>query len=117
MTIPLQSSTVQPAQRAFAFGTPILELENISLRFGGVQALTNISFDVLEHEIRVIIGPNGAGRSSMLNVINGIYTPQDGSIAFRGERLSEMRPAHAAELGIARTFQNAGAMRNCVRTS
>ena len=69
-------------------GPPILELDSISLRFGGVQALTNISFNVLEHEVRAIIGPNGAGKSSMLNVINGIYVPQEGSITFRGERLS-----------------------------
>lgn len=106
MTIPLQSSVLQSAQRAFAFGSPILELDQISLRFGGVQALTSISFNVLEHEIRAIIGPNGAGKSSMLNVINGIYTPQEGRISFRGEHLSEMTPTHAARLGIARTFQN-----------
>jgi branched-chain amino acid transport system ATP-binding protein len=106
MTISVPSSILQSAQRAFPFGAPILELERISLRFGGVQALTNISFNVLEHEIRAIIGPNGAGKSSMLNVINGIYTPQEGSIAVRGERLSEMTPTHAAEIGIARTFQN-----------
>jgi branched-chain amino acid transport system ATP-binding protein len=106
MTISVQSSILQSAQRAFAFGSPILELDKISLRFGGVQALTNISFNVLEHEIRAIIGPNGAGKSSMLNVVNGIYTPQEGSITFRGERLSEMTPTHAAHLGIARTFQN-----------
>ena len=91
---------------AVGAGPPILELDSISLRFGGVQALTNISFNVLEHEIRAIIGPNGAGKSSMLNVINGIYVPQEGSVTFRGERLSEMRPTHAARLGIARTFQN-----------
>jgi len=106
MTISVQSSILQSAQRAFAFGSPILELDSISLRFGGVQALTNISFNVLEHEIRAIIGPNGAGKSSMLNVINGIYVPQEGSITFRGEHLSEMAPTHAARLGIARTFQN-----------
>ena len=106
MTISVPSSILQSAQRAFPFGPPILELEQISLRFGGVQALTNISFNVLEHEIRAIIGPNGAGKSSMLNVINGIYTPQQGSIAVRGERLAEMTPTHAAEIGIARTFQN-----------
>ena len=106
MTISVPSSILQSAQRAFPFGAPILELEQISLRFGGVQALTNISFNVLEHEIRAIIGPNGAGKSSMLNVINGIYTPQQGSIAVRGEHLAEMTPAHAAEIGIARTFQN-----------
>jgi branched-chain amino acid transport system ATP-binding protein len=106
MTIPVHSSVLQSAQRAFPFGPPILELSSISLRFGGVQALTNISFNVLEHEIRAIIGPNGAGKSSMLNVINGIYVPQEGSFTFRGERLSEMKPTRAAGLGIARTFQN-----------
>ena len=106
MTIAVPSSILQSAERAFPFGPPILELDSITLRFGGVQALTNISFNVLEHEIRAIIGPNGAGKSSMLNVINGIYQPQEGSITFRGERLSEMTPTHAAHLGIARTFQN-----------
>src|SRR5262245_66683081 len=91
MNMTMQTASLQPAQRAFPFGPPILELEQISLRFGGVQALTNISFNVLEHEIRAIIGPNGAGKSSMLNVINGIYTPQQGSIAVRGERSEERR--------------------------
>ena len=61
-------------------GDVILKVDNISLRFGGVKALTDISFDVREHEIRAIIGPNGAGKSSMLNVINGVYTPQEGKI-------------------------------------
>jgi branched-chain amino acid transport system ATP-binding protein len=93
-------------QRAFAVGEPILELESVSLRFGGVQALTSVSFNVLAHEVRAIIGPNGAGKSSMLNVINGIYVPQEGSIAFEGRRLSGMTPTRAAHLGIARTFQN-----------
>jgi len=106
MTAPVQSSILQATERAFPFGAPILELDSISLRFGGVQALTNISFNVLEHEVRAIIGPNGAGKSSMLNVINGIYTPQEGSITVRGEHLAEMTPTHAAEIGIARTFQN-----------
>jgi len=106
VTPPVQSSILQATERAFPFGPPILELSSISLRFGGVQALTNISFNVLEHEIRAIIGPNGAGKSSMLNVINGIYVPQEGSVTFRGERLSEMTPTQAAHLGMARTFQN-----------
>jgi branched-chain amino acid transport system ATP-binding protein len=57
-------------------GDVILDVKNISLRFGGVKALTDISFNVREHEIRAIIGPNGAGKSSMLNCINGVYTPQ-----------------------------------------
>ncbi len=87
-------------------GDVILDLQNISLRFGGVKALTDISFDVREHEIRAIIGPNGAGKSSMLNVINGVYHPQEGTIVFRGEQRKEMEPHRAASQGIARTFQN-----------
>jgi branched-chain amino acid transport system ATP-binding protein len=100
------SAILQSSQRAFPVGAPILELDSISLRFGGVKALTNISFNVLEHEVRAIIGPNGAGKSSMLNVINGVYVPQEGSIKLRGERLAGMRPTDAARRGIARTFQN-----------
>jgi len=87
-------------------GAVILEVDNISLSFGGVKALTGISFDVREHEIRAIIGPNGAGKSSMLNVINGVYHPQEGTITFRGEVRDQMEPHHAAAQGIARTFQN-----------
>ena len=87
-------------------GPTILNLENISLSFGGVKALTDISFDVREHEIRAIIGPNGAGKSSMLNVINGVYHPQQGQITFRGQVRSAMRPYDTANQGIARTFQN-----------
>jgi branched-chain amino acid transport system ATP-binding protein len=87
-------------------GEIILKVDNISLRFGGVKALTDISFDVREHEIRAIIGPNGAGKSSMLNVINGVYTPQEGTITYRGEQRKGMNTHQAAESGIARTFQN-----------
>ncbi len=87
-------------------GDVILEVKNISLRFGGVKALTDISFDVREHEVRAIIGPNGAGKSSMLNCINGVYTPQEGSITFRGKTFSHMNSRQVAEMGVARTFQN-----------
>ena len=87
-------------------GEVILDLNNISLSFGGVKALTDISFDVREHEIRAIIGPNGAGKSSMLNVINGVYRPQQGTIAFHGEVRRDMDTYQAARNGIARTFQN-----------
>jgi branched-chain amino acid transport system ATP-binding protein len=70
-------------------GPVILDLNNISLSFGGVKALTDISFDVRQHEIRAIIGPNGAGKSSMLNVINGVYRPrrasQEHGLLQRGE--------------------------------
>jgi branched-chain amino acid transport system ATP-binding protein len=87
-------------------GEVILDLRNISLAFGGVKALTDISFDVREHEVRAIIGPNGAGKSSMLNVINGVYRPQQGEIIFRGEHRKDMDTHDAAAAGIARTFQN-----------
>jgi branched-chain amino acid transport system ATP-binding protein len=84
----------------------LLEMSGISLSFGGVKALSEVSFDVLRHEIRAIIGPNGAGKSSMLNVINGVYTPQDGRITFESVERRRMNPHQAAAQGIARTFQN-----------
>jgi branched-chain amino acid transport system ATP-binding protein len=87
-------------------GEPILEIDNISLAFGGVVALQAVSFDVREYEIRAIIGPNGAGKSSMLNVINGVYHPQRGSVRFKGARRHHVDPHEAARQGIARTFQN-----------
>ena len=90
----------------FEIGKPILELKNISLSFGGVKAITNISFNVLEHEIRALIGPNGAGKSSLLNCINGIYKPQEGKILFKGEVLDKITPNIIAQKGISRTFQN-----------
>ena len=84
----------------------ILSVENVSLAFGGVRALQDVSFDVKEHEIRAIIGPNGAGKSSMLNVLNGVYHPQKGKIRFKEKVFEDMDSHQAAELGIARTFQN-----------
>ena len=87
-------------------GDVILALEHISLSFGGVNALSDISFDVREHEVRAIIGPNGAGKSSMLNVINGVYRAQQGTILWRGQHRHGMNPHDAAAAGIARTFQN-----------
>jgi branched-chain amino acid transport system ATP-binding protein len=87
-------------------GDIILDVNNISLSFGGVKALTDISFNVREHEIRAIIGPNGAGKSSMLNCINGVYTPQTGSITFRGKSFSHMDSHQVAVMGIGRTFQS-----------
>ena len=87
-------------------GDVILDVRNISLRFGGVKALSDITFDVREHEIRAIIGPNGAGKSSMLNCINGVYQPQEGSIHLRGKTFSKMNPHQVAQMGVARTFQN-----------
>lgn len=87
-------------------GAVAMELKNITLRFGGVVAIKDISFDIRWGEIRAIIGPNGAGKSSMLNVISGFYHPQEGEIWFKGYRRPRMRPYQVARLGIARTFQN-----------
>src|SRR5512138_2859193 len=92
--------------RARRIGEVILDVRNISLSFGGVKALADISFDVREHEIRAIIGPNGAGKSSMLNCINGVYQPQQGSITFRGKTFRHMNSRQVAEMGVARTFQS-----------
>ena len=86
--------------------TKMMDIKNIVLRFGGVVAIQNISFDIFTGEIRAIIGPNGAGKSSMLNCINGIYQPQQGSIIFKNELLSKVNPNLIAKKGISRTFQN-----------
>ena len=87
-------------------GDTLLKVEGISLSFGGVKALAEISFEIKQQEILAIIGPNGAGKSSMLNVINGVYHPQRGTVTFRGVTRRRMRPHAAAKQGIARTFQN-----------
>ncbi|NOC84620.1 ABC transporter ATP-binding protein [Ruegeria sp. HKCCD6428] len=87
-------------------GGVVMEMKNITLRFGGVVAIKDISFDIREGEIRAIIGPNGAGKSSMLNVISGFYVPQEGEVWFHGSRRPPMRPFEVAQQGIARTFQN-----------
>ncbi len=99
----IESAAAAPQRK---FGEVILQVDNISLAFGGVKALSDISFDVREHEVRAIIGPNGAGKSSMLNCINGVYQPQQGSITFRGQTFAHMNSRQVAEMGIARTFQN-----------
>jgi len=83
-----------------------LSVKDIHLRFGGVRAITGVSFHVNRGEISSIIGPNGAGKSSMLNIINGVYRQQTGTVTFLGKTHHHMRPHEAAELGIARTFQN-----------
>jgi branched-chain amino acid transport system ATP-binding protein len=87
-------------------GDALLEVRNVSLAFGGVRALSDVSFDVRRSEVRAIIGPNGAGKSSMLNVLNGVYHPQQGTIRFEEREFRGMDPHRAAALGIARTFQN-----------
>ena len=87
-------------------GGVVMEMKNITLRFGGVMAISNISFDIREGEIRAIIGPNGAGKSSMLNVISGFYNPQEGEVFYKGQKRPPMKPYQVARQGIARTFQN-----------
>jgi branched-chain amino acid transport system ATP-binding protein len=83
-----------------------LQIDNLSLSFGGVQALDHVSVEIRDDEILAIIGPNGAGKTALLNCINGFYKPQAGEIWFDGRRITRMRPDKLAKLGIARTFQN-----------
>jgi len=83
-----------------------IRIESLSLSFGGVRALVDISVDVRDREILAIIGPNGAGKTCLLNCINGFYKPQSGEIFFDGKRITRIRPDRAARLGLARTFQN-----------
>ena len=92
-------------------GEPILTADRISLAFGGIVALNEISVQIRQSEVLAIIGPNGAGKTSMLNVINGLYHPQAGTITWRGETRRRMRPYQAAAQGIARTFQNVALFR------
>ena len=96
--------TITPDGRKI--GGVLMEMRNITLRFGGVVAIEDITFDIRQGEIRAIIGPNGAGKSSMLNVINGFYHPQDGEVWYKGAIRGPMRPHQIAAQGIARTFQN-----------
>ncbi len=84
----------------------MLEVSGLSVRFGGIQALSGVEFSVMQGEVYSIIGPNGAGKTSLFNCINGIYRVQSGSIAFQGRELTKMGPAAIARLGIARAFQN-----------
>lgn len=110
----MMPQTQQAAAAAEPYITPdgrkiggvLMDLRNITLRFGGVTAIKDISFNIREGEIRAIIGPNGAGKSSMMNVMSGFYIPQEGEVWFRGEKRPQMRPYKVARLGLARTFQN-----------
>jgi branched-chain amino acid transport system ATP-binding protein len=86
--------------------SPILEADNVSLRFGGVRALTEVSFSVRRGEIFSIIGPNGAGKTSMVNCVSGRYRPTEGRVLFEGRDVTRLGPNRRAGLGIGRTFQN-----------
>jgi branched-chain amino acid transport system ATP-binding protein len=83
-----------------------LRIDNLSLSFGGVHALRDVSLEVADNEILAIIGPNGAGKTALLNCINGFYKPQKGDIFLEGRRVTSLRPDKLAKLGVARTFQN-----------
>jgi len=89
-----------------AKGQVKLRIENLSLSFGGVRALSDLSLDVRDNEILAIIGPNGAGKTALLNCISGFYKPQKGEIYYDGKRITRVRPDKIAALGLARTFQN-----------
>ena len=88
-----------PSGPDVAAGDVLLAVEDVSLAFGGVKAVSGVSFDIRKGEIRAIIGPNGAGKTSMLNVINGFYHPQAGTITWKGETRRRMRPYDAAAQG------------------
>jgi branched-chain amino acid transport system ATP-binding protein len=84
----------------------VLDIQDLQLSFGGVQALKGVSVEVRNNEILAIIGPNGAGKTCLLNCINGFYKPQNGRVLFHGQDITGIRPDKAAKMGLARTFQN-----------
>jgi branched-chain amino acid transport system ATP-binding protein len=93
-------------------GSALLSVTDISLRFGGVTAISNVSFDVARGELFAIIGPNGAGKTSILNCLNAVYQPQEGSIKIDGVELVGQRPPFTVAQGVGRTFQNIGLFKN-----
>jgi branched-chain amino acid transport system ATP-binding protein len=101
-------SAMRADERSSSQGGQILDVRDVTLRFGGVTALQDITFDVNDNELFAIIGPNGAGKTSIFNCLNGVYHPQEGTIRFGGANVIGMRPSATAHLGIARTFQNLG---------
>jgi branched-chain amino acid transport system ATP-binding protein len=86
--------------------TPILQLDRVSKRFGGLLAVDSVSFDVTAGEVFALIGPNGAGKTTLFNCITGLFPPTDGRVVFEGRNIAGRKPHDVAELGIARTFQN-----------
>jgi len=87
-------------------GAPLLEVDEVSVRFGAIQALDRVSLEIQRGEIVAIIGPNGAGKTTLLNVVSGFYHPSEGRIRFEGRDRTRLRPYDVAALGVARTFQN-----------
>ncbi len=91
---------------------PLLEVRDITMRFGGVTAISDVSFDVFPNELFAIIGPNGAGKTSIFNCLNAVYHPQEGTIRMEGHDVIGKKPPYTVQLGIARTFQNIGLFKN-----
>ncbi|HEU5083615.1 MAG TPA: ABC transporter ATP-binding protein [Acidimicrobiales bacterium] len=109
---PTVAGPTEPAMAPTAPATAVLEVEEVSLAFGGIQALRSVDFDVREGELLAVIGPNGAGKTSILNCINGVYRPQRGSIRLHGTELVGSSPPETVDAGVARTFQNLGLFTN-----
>ena len=107
MTAPERVAPQAPSDR-----TPLLDVSEVTLRFGGVTALSSVSFDVREGELFAIIGPNGAGKTSIFNCLNAVYRPQEGQIRLDGVDLVGKRPSTTARMGVARTFQNLALFKN-----
>jgi len=101
-------SAMRTDARSSSRGERLLDVSDVTLRFGGVTALQDVTFDVNDNELFAIIGPNGAGKTSIFNCLNGVYHPQEGTIRFDGTDVIGMRPSATAHIGIARTFQNLG---------
>src|SRR5437016_6399161 len=87
---------------------PVLEANELSIRFGGLQALKDVSIKVDEFEIVGLIGPNGAGKTTIFNCITGFYTPNEGKVLFKGQDVSALLPHERSAMGMGRTFQNVG---------
>src|SRR5438874_4421660 len=85
--------------------TPVLEMQNVTKRFGGLRAVKSVSLAMNDGEILFIIGPNGAGKTTVFNLISGFFHPNEGKIIFQGKDISRLAPHRAARLGIGRTFQ------------
>ncbi|WP_433394248.1 ABC transporter ATP-binding protein [Micromonospora sp. KLBMP9576] len=102
--VPAQASA--PAVEAVPTREPLLEVDKVTLRFGGVVALNEVDFTLYKGEILGLIGPNGAGKTTCFNAMTGIYQPTEGQIRFRGERLGGKKRHQITKMGMARTFQN-----------
>src|SRR3954463_6729267 len=91
---------------------PVLETDGVSIRFGGLQALRDVSIKVGEFEIVGLIGPNGAGKTTIFNCITGFYDPQEGKVTFQDQVVSKLAPHERSALGMGRTFQNVGLVKS-----